>query len=275
MMNPDLIKEIVAFALEEDVGAGDVTAALLSEDLIVTAEIMGRERALVCGQAFVESVFHQLDPSISLNWLVAEGDFVEKNTVWCRLTGPVRHLLTGERCALNFLQTLSGTATTVHQFVSELKGTNAQLLDTRKTIPGLRQAQKYAVRCGGGINHRQGLYDAFLIKENHISACGSIAQAIHQARNQHADLAVIVEVEDMQQLQEAIEAQPDRILLDNFERSDLQHAVTLLEGRIPLEASGNIDLKNIREVAETGVDFISVGSITKNMQVVDLSMLLV
>lgn len=275
MMDPKIIKQMVARALQEDMGDGDVTAALLPEHLTVTAEIVGREFAVVCGQAFVAEIFHQLDPLISIDWLVSEGDHVQKGQVWSRLSGPSRSLLTGERCALNFLQTLSATATTVYQFVSELKGTKTQLLDTRKTIPGLRSAQKYAVRCGGGMNHRQGLFDAFLIKENHILACGSINQAIQKARDQHPELPVIIEVENLLELQEAIDASPDRILLDNFELEDLKAAVARVSARFPLEASGNIHLQNIASVAKTGVDFISVGAITKHLRSIDLSMRLI
>jgi nicotinate-nucleotide pyrophosphorylase (carboxylating) len=262
-------------ALDEDVGEGDVSAALLPRDLRVEAEIIARQSLLVCGQPWVEAVFAEINPAISLNWLVGEGEWIAKPAILCRIHGPAAAILTAERSALNFLQTLSATATQTYQYLLKLKGTGARLLDTRKTLPGLRRAQKYAVACAGGINHRLGLYDAFLIKENHIKACGSITKAIEQARQTGKDLLVEVEVETLNELREALAAKPDRILLDNFNNAMLREAVAINQPYCcELEASGNVDLATIAAVAQTGVDYISVGAITKSIQAIDLSLLI-
>ena len=268
------IAEQVKAALSEDIGSGDVTAELLSPTQTVRAIILSREPMLVCGQSWVNEVFHQIDKSIKIHWLVEEGMYLEKPTTLCHIDGLVRSILTGERTALNFLQTLSGTATQTHQYLQCLRGYNTRLLDTRKTLPGLRLAQKYAVACAGGTNHQIGLYDAYLIKENHIRACGSIQQAIKLARKENPKLLVEVEVESLNELQEALIAAPDRILLDNFSIPMLHEAVTITQRRCALEASGGVDLSTIEAIAKTGVDFISVGGITKSVRAVDLSLLI-
>ena len=257
--------------LEEDIGSGDITAAIIPESMTAEAEVVTREDMVLCGQSWFDAVFKYLDASIKINWLVAEGEAVGKNTLLCKLSGAARGLLTGERTALNLLQTLSATATVARQYADAVSGTGCKVLDTRKTIPGFRNAQKYAVACGGCYNHRIGLYDGVLIKENHIIAAGSIGQAIRAARELTSAL-VEVEVESMQEFLEAVAAKPDRIMLDNFSVEDMVAAVKLNAGAIELEASGNIDLDNIRIVAETGVDYISIGALTKNVRAVDLSM---
>ena len=275
-MKDDALKAAIAddvrHALAEDLGAGDVTAALLSAEGSSAATVITREDAVLCGTAWFDAVFAQLDATVRISWLEQDGDAIQAGQELCRLCGPTRALLSGERCALNFLQTLSATATATHRYVAAIAGTGAQILDTRKTIPGLRAAQKYAVRCGGGRNHRMGLYDAILIKENHIVAAGSIERAISSARQLSPDLSIEVEVENLEQLQQALAAHADSILLDNFALDDLPAAVTLSAGRAKLEASGGITLDNVRDIASTGVDFISVGSLTKHIQAVDLSM---
>jgi nicotinate-nucleotide pyrophosphorylase (carboxylating) len=261
-------------ALLEDVGTGDVTASLLPPQLIVEAEIISREPMLVCGQPWVNEVFHQIDNKIEIEWLVFEGDWLSAKASLCILHGTASSILTAERTALNFLQTLSATATQSYLYAQKLQGTQSRLLDTRKTIPGLRVAQKYAVRCGGGVNHRMGLYDAFLIKENHIKACGSIAKAINLARSTNKHLLVEIEVETLDELREAFEAHPDRILLDNFDLDMLAQAVKMNQPKYcELEASGGISIDNIAEIAHCGVDFISVGAITKSVKAIDLSLL--
>lgn len=261
-------------ALAEDVGSGDVTAALLPATLMVQAEIISREPMLLCGQAWVNETLHQLDPQIKIQWHVAEGQWLDKAQSLCDLQGQARSILTAERTALNFLQTLSATATQTHHYAQKLQGTSTRLLDTRKTIPGLRVAQKYAVHCGGGVNHRMGLYDAFLIKENHIRACGSVAGAIALARQSNKHLLIEIEVETLSELREALEAHPDRILLDNFTLEMLFEAVLMNQPKsCELEASGGIDNDTIAAVARSGVDFISVGAITKSLQAIDLSLL--
>ena len=264
------IAEIKPF-LEEDMGSGDITAAIIPEAMTAEAEVMTRENMVLCGQAWFDAVFKYLDASVTINWLAAEGDTVSKGATLCKLSGSARGLLTGERTALNLLQTLSATATVARRYADAVSGTGCKVLDTRKTIPGLRNAQKYAVACGGCYNHRIGLYDGVLIKENHIIAAGSIAKAIRTAR-ELTSVSVEVEVESMQEFQEAAAAKPDRIMLDNFSLEDMAAAVKLNAGAIELEASGNIDLDNIRVVAETGVDYISIGALTKNVRAVDLSM---
>jgi nicotinate-nucleotide pyrophosphorylase (carboxylating) len=270
---PADLPEQVARALAEDVGAGDLTAALIPEDREGRATVITREPAILCGIPYVEASFAQLDARVRLDWRAAEGASVAADQVLFALDGPARALLTGERTALNFLQFLSGTATVAHSYAALLEGTNCRLLDTRKTIPGLRSAQKYAVRIGGGHNHRMGLFDGILIKENHIMAAGSIAEAVAAAR--HPSVPVEVEVEDLAQLREAIEAGADIALLDNFSLPALREAVAV-NAKAPeplkLEASGGITAATIRDIARTGVDFISVGGITKHVRAIDLSM---
>lgn len=260
-----------AVFLAEDIGTGDITAAIIPVSLQAEATVETREPMVVCGQAWFDAVFKALDPDIAIHWLVNEGSFVAAGALLCRLNGSARNLLTGERTALNLLQTLSATATTARQYADAVAGTHCKVLDTRKTLPGLRKAQKYAVACGGCYNHRMGLYDAILIKENHIAAAGSIEKAVHCAR-QTADVPVEVEVENLHEFGQASQARPDRIMLDNFSMEDMRTAVAMNNGHIELEASGNIDLANIRQVAETGVDYISIGALTKHIRAVDLSM---
>lgn len=257
--------------LVEDIGSGDITAAIIPESTVAEAEVVTREDMVLCGQRWFDQVFKSLDSGININWLVAEGEPVTKNTLLCKLSGAARGLLTGERTALNLLQTLSATATVARQYADAVSGTGCKVLDTRKTIPGLRDAQKYAVACGGCYNHRIGLYDGVLIKENHIIAAGSIANAIRAAR-ELTSVPVEVEVESLKEFQEAVAAKPDRIMLDNFSLEDMAAAVKINAGAIELEASGNIGLDNIRSVAETGVDYISIGALTKHIRAVDLSM---
>ena len=269
-MNEPLIPDISAF-LSEDIGSGDITANIIPESVQAEAAVTTREAMVLCGQAWFDAVFKAIDPKVTINWLELEGGFVDAGATLCRLNGSARALLTGERTALNLLQTLSATATVAKQYSEAVTGTGCKVLDTRKTIPGLRAAQKYAVACGGCFNHRMGLYDAVLIKENHIVAAGSIAKAVALARRQ-SPVPVEVEVESLQEFQEAIAALPDRIMLDNFTLADMRSAVALNHNAIELEASGNITLENIRTIAETGVDFISIGALTKNVRSIDLSM---
>lgn len=269
------VQSDVLRALEEDVGSGDITAALLPRNLIVSAEIISREPLVVCGIPWVDKVFSVLDSSISISWLVKEGEYLEKPGPLCQIEGHAQTILTAERTALNFLQTLSATATQTYLYVQALKGTKTRLLDTRKTLPGLRKAQKYAVTCAGGVNHRMGLYDAYLIKENHIKACGSVSAAVTLAKQNNKDLFIEIEVETINELKEALVARPDRILLDNFNLEMLTEAVALnTKHGCELEASGGIDLTTIAAVAQTGVDYISVGTITKSIQAIDLSLLI-
>lgn len=269
----DVIAEAVRQALAEDVGAGDVSAALIPEHQQTEASIICRSATVLCGSAWAGEAFRQVDEQIRVDWLARDSEMLAADTVICRLAGPARGILTAERTALNFLQTLSGTATRARRYADAVKGTGTVLLDTRKTLPGMRLAQKYAVRCGGCRNHRTGLFDAFLIKENHIRAAGGIADAITRARIAHPELPVEVEVQTLDELQSALAAKPDRILLDNFDLSALQHAVEQTARRVPLEASGGITLDTILTVAETGVDFISLGALTKDVISADLSLL--
>ena len=268
--NPALLAEVSAY-LQEDVGAGDLTAAIIPETVQAEAVVITREAMVVCGQAWFDAVFNVLAAETVIHWQVAEGAAVSAGHTLCYLSGSARALLTGERTALNLLQTLSATATVARQYADAVAGTDCKVLDTRKTIPGLRQAQKYAVACGGCFNHRMGLYDGILIKENHIIAAGSIANAVAQARKQSL-VSVEVEVESLVEFQEACEAKPDRIMLDNFSLEDMRSAVALNYNAIELEASGNITLDTIRSVAETGVHYISIGALTKNIKAIDLSM---
>ncbi len=263
-------EEIAAF-LAEDVGSGDLTAGIIPSATQALAEVVTRENMLLCGRAWFDAVFHQLDAAVAVEWFADEGDEVEAGQLLCRVQGPARSLLTGERTALNLLQTLSATASVARRYAAAVAGTGCRVLDTRKTLPGLRRAQKYAVQCGGCVNHRIGLFDAILIKENHIIAAGSIAGAIAQARA-ISDVLVEIEVESLAELEQALVAAPDRIMLDNFSLDDMRRAVALNNGRCELEASGNISLGSIRQFAETGVDYISVGALTKNVVAVDLSM---
>ncbi len=257
--------------LNEDIGSGDITASIIPHHTQAKATVITREKAVVCGQAWFNAIFNTLNPEIEINWQVNEGDLAEKDTVLCQLSGSAQALLTGERTALNLLQTLSYTATIARLYADAVAGTKCRVLDTRKTIPGLRNAQKYAVACGGCVNHRIGLYDGILIKENHILAAGSIAAAISSARKL-SDVPVEVEVESLEEYQQALAAKPDRIMLDNFSLTDMKTAVTLNQTDIELEASGDITLENIRDIAETGVDFISIGALTKHIQAINLSM---
>lgn len=273
-MDPIDLSEIDRF-LEEDVGSGDLTASIVSENARATARVITREPVVLCGQAWFAAVFARLDASVQIEWRVAEGMRVEADTELCTMRGAARALLTGERTALNLLQTLSGTATLARRYAKAVEGTQAKVLDTRKTLPGLRKAQKYAVRCGGCHNHRMGLYDGILIKENHILACGSIEKAVYAAKALGANVPIEVEVEDLDELQQALEAGAERILLDNFTLAMMREAVTVAAGRAELEVSGNVTLDTIRPIAETGVDYISVGALTKNVRAIDLSMRIV
>jgi len=266
------IEETVHIALREDVGDGDITAVLIPADAVSLANVISREDCVFCGMDWFEEVFRQIDDEVFIEWHVQDGDSVAAGETICSLSGPSRSLLTGERTALNFIQTLSATATLASSYARAVAGTNAVVLDTRKTIPGLRAAQKYAVTCGSCQNHRMGLFDAILIKENHLLAAGSIQTAVDEARFHSPGYPVEIEVENLTQLEEAIAAGVDRILLDNFTTEQIREAVKLSNGRIPLEASGGITLENIREYAETGVDYISTGSLTKDIIAIDLSM---
>jgi nicotinate-nucleotide pyrophosphorylase (carboxylating) len=274
--DPSYVSHSVATALQEDIGSGDLTAQLIPADRVARASVITREDAVLCGAAWFDEVFRQIDPRVRVNWSVRDGERVRADQQLCTLDGPARALLTGERTALNFLQSLSATARVTRRYVDAVAGTKCRILDTRKTIPGLRIAQKYAVRCGGGTNHRIGLFDAILIKENHIAAAGSIAHAVSEARRVAAKVLLEVEVENLVELREALDARVDRILLDNFSFDDMRTAVRTTRehanARTELEASGNMSLETLRSVAETGVDFISVGGLTKHVRAVDLSM---
>jgi len=271
----EVVSRQVAVALAEDLGGGDVTAALVPEKQQVRARIIAREPAILCGTDWVAETFKQLDPAVRLEWLAADGDAIVADEPVLRLAGPARPILTGERTALNFLQTLSATATATRRYVDAIAGTGCRILDTRKTLPGLRLAQKYAVRCGGAQNHRIGLYDMVLIKENHIIACGSIARAIETARRTSPGIPVEVEVETLAEFDQAIAAGADIILLDELSLADMRTAVARNRAqgsKAKLEASGSVTLATVREIALTGVDYISLGSITKHIQAIDLSM---
>ncbi len=262
----------VRAALAEDVGSGDITAALIPAADTARARVITRENGVLCGRAWVDRVFTELDPSITLEWQAEDGDTIGAGDPLFTVSGPARGLLTGERSALNFLQLLSGTATICQRYASLVKGTGVRLLDTRKTIPGLRIAQKYAVSCGGCYNHRIGLYDAFLIKENHIHAAGGIARAVQAARQFAPGKPVEVEVENLDELEQALAARCDRVMLDNFSLAQMASAVALSAGRVELEASGNVTAETLRPIAETGVDYISIGALTKDCKALDLSM---
>ncbi|MBD9426776.1 carboxylating nicotinate-nucleotide diphosphorylase [Pseudomonas sp. PDM15] len=266
------IEANVRTALREDIGSGDITAQLIPAERLAHATVITREAAVICGTAWVDAVFRQLDPRVAVHWQVGDGDRVEANQALFHLEGPARALLSGERSALNFLQTLSAVATRCRHFADLVVGTQVKLLDTRKTLPGLRLAQKYAVTCGGCHNHRIGLYDAFLIKENHIAACGGIAQAITAAHGIAPGKPVEIEVESLEELQKALETGADIIMLDELSLDDMRTAVSLTMGRAKLEASGGINESTLRTIAETGVDYISIGSLTKDVKAIDLSM---
>jgi nicotinate-nucleotide pyrophosphorylase (carboxylating) len=272
------IEETVAAALKEDVGSGDLAAALVPKTE-ARARVISREEAVICGRPWFDAVFRQLDPAVRVTWLTSEGELVEAGRKLCELIGPAPSLLTGERMALNFLQLLSATATATHRYVEAVRGTSAQIVDTRKTVPGLRLAQKYAVRMGGGANHRIGLFDGILIKENHIVAAGGVKQALDAAMNKKdkpAGVFVQIEVESLTQLKTALEAGAEMVLLDNFDLRAMREAVKVNagynSGRASLEASGGVNVESVRAIAETGVDRISIGSLTKDIKAVDLSM---
>ena len=273
----ETIQRNVRDALAEDIGSGDLTASLIDADAVVGAKIVARQSLVLAGHPWATEVFRQLDDGIQLDWYIEDGQHADADDVICKLVGPARALLSGERTALNFLQTLSSTATTTAAWVEAVAGTGVRLLDTRKTLPGLRQAQKYAVRCGGGENHRVGLFDAILIKENHVRSAGGVTAALERARGLCDDVLIEIEVESPEELKEALDAGAARVLLDNFGVAELADAVAFNAGygyaRAELEASGNITLDNAREIALTGVDFISTGALTKNVSAVDLSML--
>lgn len=268
----DLISSQVKLALEEDIGQQDLTADLIPLTTLATAKILNREPATLCGQAWANEVFQQVDASIKVDWHFDDGDRLPTDSIMCTLTGPARTLLTAERTAMNFLQTLSATSSLCQQYAQEVVGLDVQVLDTRKTIPGYRLAQKYAVRCGGCYNHRVGLYDGILIKENHINAAGSVKAAITLAHQLHPGIPVEVEVENFTEMEQALAGKADIILLDNFDIPALRKAVRLNQGQAKLEASGNVNLDTVRPIAETGVDRISVGSLTKDIKAIDLSM---
>ncbi len=266
------IESNVRRALAEDIGTGDITAQLIPAERLAHASVITRERAVISGSAWVDSVFRQLDPRVAVHWQVVDGEQVEAGRVLFQLEGPARALLSGERTALNFLQTLSGVATRCRHYADLVEGTGVRLLDTRKTLPGLRLAQKYAVTCGGCHNHRIGLYDAFLIKENHIAACGGIAEAIAAAHRIAPGKPVEVEVESLGELEQALAAGVDIVMLDELSLEDMRTAVAINAGRAKLEASGGISDETLRSIAETGVDYISIGALTKHVQAIDLSM---
>ncbi|MCF2898813.1 nicotinate-nucleotide diphosphorylase (carboxylating) [Pseudoalteromonas sp. S4389] len=272
-----LISQLVKLALDEDLnyqsaGDGDITAQLIPENEQANAKVITREDCVFCGKEIILEVFNQVDPTVKVDVLVNDGDKVAANATLFTASGSARAILTAERTALNFVQTLSGTATTTARYVKELEGTTTQLLDTRKTIPGLRALQKYAVKCGGGANHRIGLFDAFLIKENHIAACGGIDKAVAQAKSNHPTKPVEVEVESLNELEQAITAGADIIMLDNFTVEQIQQAVTITDKRAKLEVSGNMTLETLKTYSQAGIDFISSGALTKNLQSIDLSM---
>ena len=273
-VDPKIIQQNVRTAIEEDIGESDYTAQLIASNQQAEATVIAREPAIICGIPWVEACFNQIAPNTQISWQVNEGEQVEANQVLCIITGNAREILSAERCALNFLQTLSATATITRKYMDAIQGTRARIMDTRKTLPGLRVAQKYAVSVGGGLNQRMGLYDGILIKENHIAAAGSISAVLEAAIKISAPhhLSVQIEVENLSELKEALNAGAKLILLDNFDISSLKQAVEISAKRAILEASGGIDLSNVREIAMTGVDRISIGGLTKNIQAIDLSM---
>lgn len=259
-------------ALEEDIGSGDVTASLIADESLINAHVISREPCIICGTPWFSEVFEQLDSGIKIEWVIAEGEVCKPNDIVCRLSGPAHSILSGERTALNFLQTLSGTATTTNEYVKLIANTRCHILDTRKTIPGLRKAQKYAVAVGGGQNHRIGLYDQILIKENHILACGTISKAVAMAKHRFPELKIEVETENLDELKEAIQAGADIIMLDNYTQEMMSLAVSINQGHAKLEVSGNVTMDSIQSIAATGVDYISIGDLTKNLKSIDFSM---
>ncbi|HEV2607061.1 MAG TPA: carboxylating nicotinate-nucleotide diphosphorylase [Xanthomonadaceae bacterium] len=270
--DPRIVSADVARALAEDIGSGDVTADLLPDTTAIAYVVCKQDAAVIAGRPWFDATFRALDADARIDWNVAEGEHVVAGTVLCQLHGRSRALVSGERTALNFLQTLSATATVTARYVEAVRGTRTTILDTRKTLPGLRLAQKYAVRAGGGSNHRLGLYDAMMVKENHVLAAGSIEAAVRGARAKHPGVPLIVEVENLDELDQALSARPERILIDEFSAADLCAAVQRAGGRVPLEVSGGVELDNVRAIAETGVDCISVGGLTKHVQAIDLSL---
>jgi len=273
---PNDIAAVVAAALAEDLGSGDLTASLIDSTARATAHVVAREPATLCGCAWFDEAFRQIDHTVKVNWLAQDGGRIAADSVVCEIEGPARSVVTGERTALNFLQTLSGTATTARAFADLLAGTQTRVLDTRKTLPCLRRAQKYAVRCGGGENHRIGLFDAILIKENHIAAVGSLRAAVREARRRSPNVLLEVEVENLAELGEALDSEADRIMLDDFALDDIRRAVALRDARAgkrkELEASGSVNVDTLRAIASTGIDFISVGALTKHVRAIDFSM---
>lgn len=269
---PEDVAAAVRRALEEDVGSGDVTSRLVAPDATISASVVCREPAVLCGTAWFDEVFRQLDANIAVDWQAADGDALIAGDEICTITGPAAAILTGERSALNFLQLLSGTATAARGYARAVEGSHTQVLDTRKTLPGLRSAQKYAVRCGGCHNHRQGLFDAVLIKDNHIANAGSIEKVVAAARRDNPDLTVEVEVESLEQLDQALAAGADVVMLDNFDRAEICQAVARARGRARLEISGNVAIEDLPSLAQTGIDYISVGALTKHVKAVDFSM---
>jgi nicotinate-nucleotide pyrophosphorylase (carboxylating) len=266
------IPKCVARALTEDIGSGDISAQLIDANQLATGTVISREKAVICGRPWVDEVFFQLDPAIVIDWHISEGDWVTENQTLFSISGNARVLLSGERCALNFLQTLSGTATTARQYANLTTQSKIRILDTRKTIPGLRLAQKYSVDIGGCSNHRIGLYDAFLIKENHIIACGGIANAVNKAKQMLPDKEIEVEVESLDELKQAVSAGADRVMLDNFTREQIMQIKAIDLGNTKIEVSGNVTEHSLSQYLDTPIDFISSGSLTKNIQAIDLSM---
>ncbi len=271
---PADINELVTFCLREDIGAGDITAELIPIDKTLTAKIVSKDTGIICGRPWADEVLRQLDAGLRVDWMTAEGDEIVPGQIIARISGSARGILTAERTVLNFLQTLSAVATSSHDFASQVEHTTVRLLDTRKTLPGLRTAQKYAVRIGGCFNHRMGLFDAFLIKENHISACGGIEPAIVKAKSLHPNKPVEIEVQNLEELKQAIAGRADIVMLDNFELEAILEAVALNAGRVKLEASGGIEADGLVSIAESGVDYISLGALTKNCKAIDLSLLI-
>ena len=267
-----IIEENVFNALKEDIGEGDITAELIPRENISLATVISREACVFCGLDWFEETYRQLDDEILIDWSVNDGDNIDANQIICTISGSSQNIVTGERTALNFIQTLSATATSSAQYAKKVEDTKTKVLDTRKTIPGLRMAQKYAVSCGGCENHRLGLFDAFLIKENHINACDGIENAVKEARFHNPELKIEVEVESLAELQQAIDAGADRVLLDNFDIATLKQAIKACDEKVITEASGNITIENILAIAKTGVNYISTGALTKDIKAIDLSM---
>jgi nicotinate-nucleotide pyrophosphorylase (carboxylating) len=274
--HPEMLREVieknVRASLEEDIGNGDITASLISNQDQAYAIVVVRESAVLSGSLWFQKVFETLDPKIKVKWHFEDGNIIQAGDIVCEVIGSARTILTGERAALNFLQTLSGTATKTHRFVKALENSTTKILDTRKTLPGLRLAQKYAVLCGGGYNHRMGLYDAILIKENHILACGSIVKAVEQAKRSNPSMRVEVEVESIEELQEAVDAEADMVLLDNFSLDNVKKAIAIVDNSLLIELSGGMDLDKVAELKDLGADFISIGTLTKDIHATDFSM---